>query len=135
MKKIFLFIALCAFALNLAAQKAKHSKIPDAVTMAFAKAYPNVKDIDWEREKGNYEAEFDAADGKEMSVLYDATGAMLETEAPITFAELPKAAQTALKGKKVKETARITNAKGVVTYEAELKRKDLMFDAQGNPVK
>ena len=135
MKKIILCITLFAFTQATFAQKAKHSKVPDAVKIAFAKAYPETDDIDWSKEGNNYEAEFDVAGGKEMSVVYDANGGLLETEMPIAFSELPKAAQAALKGKKVKETAKITNAKGVVTYEAEVKHKDLMFDAQGNPVK
>lgn len=70
-----------------------------------------------------------------MSVLYDINGNLLETEVPIAFTELPAAAQAMLKGKKVKEAAKITNAKGAVTYEAEVKHKDILFDAQGNPVK
>ena len=114
---------------------AQASKVPDAVKMAFAKAYPNVDDVEWELEDGNFEVEFEMADDQEMSVVYDSNGALIETEVPVPFSELPKAAQAALKGKKVKETAKITNAKGVVTYEVELRRKDLLFDAQGNPVK
>ena len=132
MKKITLLIALFVVAQATFAQK---SKVPQVVQSAFATAYPNAIDVDWEKEDGNYEAEFDTASGQEMSVLFSADGRLLETEVPIAFSELPKAAQEALKGKKVKETAKITNAKGVVSYEAEVRRKDLMFDAQGNPVK
>ncbi len=132
MKKIMLLIALFAFAQTAFAQS---QKVPEAAKMAFTKAYPKADDVKWEREKGNFEVEFEMADDQEMSVVYDANGAVLETEVEIAFSELPKAAQEALKGKKVKETAKITNAKGVVTYEAEVRRKDLMFDAQGNPVK
>ncbi|MBC7777238.1 MAG: PepSY-like domain-containing protein [Phycisphaerae bacterium] len=132
MKKMFLLIVLFAFSQTAFAQA---SKVPDAVKTAFAKAYPNADDVKWELENGHYEVEFEMTDDHEMSVLYDAAGALLETEVEIPFSDLPKAAQEALKGKKVKETAKITNAKGVVTYEAEVRRKDLMFDAQGNPVK
>lgn len=132
MKKFTLLIVLLVAAQVAFAQK---SKVPQVVQSAFTTAYPNAVDVDWEKEDGNYEAEFDSASGREMSVVFDANGGLLETEVPIVFSELPKAAQEALKGKKVKETAKITNAKGVVSYEAEVRRKDLMFDAQGNPVK
>ena len=132
MKKIMLLIALFAFAQTAFTQS---KKVPEAAKMAFAKAYPTADDVKWEMEDGNYEVEFEMADDQEMSVVYNANGAVLETEAEIAFSELPKAAQEALKGKKVKETAKITNAKGVVTYEAEVRRKDLMFDEQGNPLK
>ncbi len=135
MKKIMLLIALFAFVQTTFAQKAKSSKVPESVKMAFAKAYPHVEDVDWEKEDSNYEAEFDTAGDQEMSVVFDANGGLLETEVDIVFSELPKPVQTALQGKKVKETAKITNAKGVVTYEVEVRRKDLLFDALGNPVK
>lgn len=132
MKKILSLVAIFAFAQTAYAQ---NSKIPGAVKTAFAKAYPNASDVEWEMEGGHYEVEFEITDDKEMSVVYDGNGSLLETEVEIAFSDLPKAAQEALKGKKVKETAKITNAKGIVTYEAEVRRKDLMFDAQGNPVK
>ena len=131
MKKIMLFIALFAFAQTAFAQS---KKVPEAAKMAFAKDYPKADDVKWEMEDGNYEVEFEIADDQEISVVYDANGAVLETEVEIAFSELPKAAQDALKGKKVKEAAKITNAKGVVTYEAEVRRKDLMFDAKGNSI-
>lgn len=132
MKKILLLLALFALAQTAFAQA---SKVPEAAKMAFAKAYPNADDVEWELEDGNYEVEFEMSDDQEMSVVYDASGNVLETEVEIAFSELPPPVQAALKGKKVKETAKITNSKGVVTYEAELRRKDMMFDAQGNLVK
>ena len=134
MHKILLLFALLACAQISFAQKTKSSKVPEPVKMAFSKAYPNVKDVDWEKENGNYEAEFELVDDQETSVVYDANGALLETEVEIAVSALPKAVQEALKGKKVKEASKITNAKGVVTYEAEVKRKDLMFDAAGKPM-
>jgi hypothetical protein len=33
---------------------------------------------------------------------------------------------------KIKEIAKITNANGMITYEAEIKGTDYIFDAQGN---
>ena len=132
MKKIMLLAALFAFAQTAFTQA---SKVPEAVKMTFAKAYPNADDVEWELEDGNFEVEFEMSDDKEMSVVYDTNGTLLETEVEIAFSELPKAAQEALKGKKVKETAKIINAKGVVVYEAEVRRKDLMFDAQGQAIK
>jgi len=123
-----LLIALFALAQTTFAQA---SKVPQAVKTALAQAYPNATDVDWELEDGKYEAEIDMEGGKEMSLLYDASGSLLETEVEIAFSELPQAVQAALKGKKVKETAKITDAKGMVTFEAEVKGKDLMFDTQG----
>jgi hypothetical protein len=38
-------------------------------------------------------------------------------------------------GQKIKEAAKITDSKGVVTYEAEVKGKDLIFDNTGKFLK
>ena len=77
-----LFALLFAFAQTAFAQA---SKVPEAVKMAFAKAYPSADDVDWELEDGHYEVEFEMADDKEMSIVYDANGALLETEVEIPF--------------------------------------------------
>lgn len=130
MKQIIFSLALIALVQTVNAQA---SKVPEAVKLAFAKAYPKADDVKWERENGNFEVEFELTDDQEMSVVYDANGTLLETETEIPFSDLPQDVQQALKGKKVKETARITSANGVVTYEVEVRHKDLMFDAQGRP--
>ena len=44
---------------------------------------------------------------------------------------MPAPILTALQGKKVKEAARIEKADGSTVYEAEVKHKDLIFDASG----
>jgi hypothetical protein len=99
-------------------------------------AYPTVKDAHWSMEdKTDYEVGFDNAQGKDISVVISPSGEIKETEVEIAFSELPAAAQTALKGKKVKETAKITDAKGNVKYEAEVGRKDLLFDENGVGIK
>jgi hypothetical protein len=74
-----------------------------------------------------------------MSAIFDKAGALLETETEMPVEKLPAAALAYIKqhhaDAKVKEAAKITDAKGVVTYEAEIKGKDLIFDATGNFVK
>ena len=131
MKNIFLFCFIFVAISGVSAQKLRSSKIPAAVKTAFATAQPSVKKVNWSKEDANFEAGFDNAQGKDMSVVITPTGEILETELEITFAELPQAAQTALKGKKVSETAKITDAKGNVKYEAEVRGKDLLFDMNG----
>lgn len=114
---------------------AQESKVPAAVKDAFRKQYPQAVKVEWEAEKGNYEAEF-VSNGIRQSVLMDAAGKVLETEVEIKPEQLPEAAQTYLAqnytGQKIKEAAKITDAKGGITYEAEVKGKDLIFDAAGN---
>ncbi len=134
MKHILVLSALLALAPAAAFAAASKTKPPQAVLQAFQKAYPNAEDVDWEMEDGMYEAEFEQGD-KEQSATFTATGQLIETETEIAVSELPAAVREYLaanyKGKKIKEAARIVTAKNTVMYEAEVKRRDLMFDEQG----
>jgi hypothetical protein len=71
----------------------------------------------------------------ETSVVIDLKGNLLETEQEIPVNSLPEPITnyiaTAYPGKKIAEAAKITDAKGTVTYEAEVGRKDVIFDANG----
>ncbi|MBN8681030.1 MAG: PepSY-like domain-containing protein [Chitinophagales bacterium] len=105
---------------------------PQAVLAAFQQKFSNVKDVDWSKGKnGEWEAAFELANSQEMSANFSADGHWLETETEIAFSELPAPIRTALKVKKVKEAARIEKADGSTVYEAEVKNKDLIFDATG----
>jgi hypothetical protein len=132
MQKILIIAILCVVTVSAKAQKVKSSNVPTAVKSAFATAFPDVKKAHWSMEnKTDYEVGFDDAQGKDVSVVISPDGAIKETEVEIAFSELPAAAQSALKGKKVKETAKITDAKGNVKFEAEVAGKDLLFDVNG----
>jgi len=134
MKKIFgIFLLMGGLLTAIFAQNVAASKIPSAVKTAFTKNHPGVK-VNWEIEKQNYEAGF-TLNGKETSEAYSAAGSLLETEVSIKASEFPAAVMAKLKGMKVAEAAKITNADGSVSYEAEVKGKDLLFDVNGNPVK
>jgi len=120
------------------AQKLSEKAVPEAVQSALQKNNPNAKEVKWEKEKGNYEAGFEVSK-TDHSVLIDASGSIIETEVEISIDALPKNARTYVTqkypGKKIKEAAKITDAKGVVTYEAEVTGKDLIFDASGKFLK
>ena len=128
MKKLILLFAISLSAVLVAsAQKTP----PAAVSMAFKKQFPDVKKTHWGKEKnGEWEAEFDV-NKVETTANFSADGKWVETETEINFSDLPTAVQTALKGKKVKEAAKIMRADGSTVYEAEVKRKDWLFDATG----
>ncbi len=134
MKKTMMLAALAVTIASCAeAQKMKADKVPAAVTTAFAKAYPSAKEVGWEKEKsGDYEVGFDQGK-EEMSVVYNSQGKMLEVETEMAVKDLPAAVQTALKGKKIKEAAKIVK-EGKTYYEAEVGGKDLMFTADGKMV-
>lgn len=138
MKKLTgMFVAMVIVSFSYA-QKIAEKEVPAAVKSAFQKQFPDVKDVDWEKEKGNYEVEFEIKE-TEYSVLLDASGTILETEMEINVDALPSNVRDYVSknhaGEKIKETAKISDTKGTITYEAEIKGKDLIFDSNGNFVK
>ncbi|MFL9484019.1 PepSY-like domain-containing protein [Chitinophagaceae bacterium LWZ2-11] len=134
MKKIIV-LAFAVITIGSAqAQKVDASKVPDVVKTSFAKQFPSVTAVKWEKEKGDFEAGF-KSNGKEMSALFTVAGVLKESEVAIKVTELPDAVTNYVKehykGKTVKGAAKITTAAGVVKYEAEVNGKDVMFDQTG----
>lgn len=137
MKQIWvtaLFATISFFAL---AQKIPAGKVPAAVKASFEKNYPGAA-AGWEKENGNYEAGF-TCNKQNISVLFDPGGRLLETETAIAINNLPQPVTAYIKahfpGKKIKEAAKIVDAAGTVTYEAEVNGADQIFDAAGNFLK
>ena len=76
MKKLTgMFVAMVIVSFSYA-QKIAEKEVPAAVKSAFQKQFPDVKDVDWEKEKGNYEVEFEIKE-TEYSVLLDASVTIL----------------------------------------------------------
>jgi len=75
----------------------------------------------------------------EQSVLFDAQGSILETELEIELNQLPSAVleyiKANYKGQSVKEAAKITDANGKITFEAEVGKMDVLFDESGKFLK
>ena len=138
MKKVFLAVIAIAGLSFANAQKVDQKDVPSVVQTSFQKQFPGVKNVKWEKEHGNFEAGF-KSNGVETSVVINPSGTLIETEKEIKISELPASA-TAYMTKtypkqKIKEAAKITNAKGEVTYEAEIKDKDVLFDNKGKFLK
>ncbi|WP_188050839.1 PepSY-like domain-containing protein [Flavobacterium sp. GP15] len=140
MKNLILVAAMAMSTVGFAQTKDK-KEVPKVVKEAFQKEYPNTK-VKWDVEKDGFEAEF-KMNGKEASADYDKAGHKLATEIEISKTEFPAKALTYIAttypNKKIKETAKITDNKNVITYEAEVKidgkDSDLIFDASGNFLK
>jgi hypothetical protein len=119
----------------LLAEKISEYNLPNDVKTIFAKMFPNQYSVKWELENGNYEAEF-LLNKIETSALYSPTGQWLQTETEIKADVLPMAVveyvSKNLAGKKIKEAAKIIDAKGNLFYEAEVNGKDYIFDSKGN---
>jgi uncharacterized membrane protein YkoI len=138
--KTQLIIILALVATTVQAQKMDSKDVPATVKSGFQKSYM-VKDAKWDKEGDNYEASFKQK-GKEMSVVIDAKGNIIETEVEIAKSELPAAVLEVLKKDyaefDIEEAAKIT-ANGVITYEAEVEKGkqtfELIFDQQGKLLK
>jgi hypothetical protein len=143
MKKVLFSLLLSSSFLCVNAQeskevKLKEAEVPAAVKAKFAAQYPGVKADKWEKENGNYEVGFKKGETK-MSLQMDPAGNVTETETAIKVSELPKSVTDYITknkaGKKIKDAAKIVDGKGVMTYEAEVDKMDLLFDKDGKFIK
>ncbi|MDP9075884.1 MAG: PepSY-like domain-containing protein [Bacteroidota bacterium] len=140
MRKIILTALFLMGVLGIAnAQKVKSTDVPAAAKSALMTKYPNAAKITWEKEKGNFEANWGGKSGEDMSVQYTPDGAFVEQVEAIKPAVLPSGVAAYVKqhykGAKITEAGKVTDAKGATMYEAEVKGKDLIFDDKGNFLK
>jgi hypothetical protein len=137
MKSVVVFVMAMVVSAMAFGQHLKETQVPAATRSAFQKAYPHTAGK-WEKENGNYEVSFHHQ-GKTMSAVVDGNGGIVETETGITMNDMPKDAKEYLKkhygGAKITETAKIVKADGSVVYEAEVHKKDVLFDANGKFIK
>jgi len=139
MKIIIMIISVLLFSFTAFSQE---STIPVNVKDSFAKKYPGIKEVKWDKEgKDKFEAGF-TQDGIKTSVILDEDGEVEETETQIQLSELPSAIVSYVKSNykdfKISEAAKIVDEDGNVNFEAEIsngsKKQDLLFDKLGNPV-
>lgn len=133
MKRTFVAVITSLMCMVTFAQKLNEDKVPALVKAAFNEQYAGIK-AKWKKEKQGYEASF-KKDGNDMSVIINNNGTIIETETDISIAALPAPISAYIKehykNEKIKEAAKIVDGKGEVTYEAEVKNKDLIFDQNG----
>ncbi|MES2111655.1 MAG: PepSY-like domain-containing protein [Bacteroidota bacterium] len=137
MKKVFVLtvVALLAAA-GLRAQDLKAKDVPAAAKEALAKKYPEATKVSWEKEKGNYEANWGGKSGEDNSASFKPDGTFVEIVKAISISALPKNIAPYVKehyhGAKIREAGKVTDAAGKTMYEAEIKGGDLIFDENGN---
>jgi hypothetical protein len=140
MKKYAVLLSVASlFAIACNSQKLRSSEVPSAVKTNLLKKYPAAKDVTWEKENSNYEANWGGKSGEDNSVQFTPSGEFIEYVRAIPVSQLPKSVseyvKTHYKGAKITEAGRVTDAKGKTSYEAEVNRKDIVFDEKGNFVK
>jgi hypothetical protein len=138
-RSILSILIIAALAVNAMAQDIKAKDVPPAVKEALAKKYPNATKVSWEKEKGDYEANWGGKSGEDTSVQFTPAGAFVEEVDAIPVSQLPAAVAPYVKahynGSKIKEAGKVTDAAGRHLFEAEIKGKDLIFDESGKFVK
>jgi hypothetical protein len=140
MKKIILSLLMALTVTGIAiAQKVKSAVVPAAVKTALSAKYPAAAKVTWEKEKGNFEANWGGKSGEDMSVQFTPDGTFVEQVVAISPSELPAGVAAYVKqhykGVKITEAGKVTDAKGATMYEAEVNGKDLVFDEKGNFLK
>ncbi|HEY8929096.1 MAG TPA: PepSY-like domain-containing protein [Mucilaginibacter sp.] len=124
---------------GLKAQDLKAKDVPAVVKESLTKKYPEATKVSWEKEKGNYEANWGGKSGEDNSVQFTPAGVFIEIVKAIKITDLPKNIAPYIKehynGAKIREAGKVTDAAGKTMYEAEIKGKDLIFDEGGNFIK
>lgn len=135
---IFFAISMATFAQEKNEANRKIT-VPPLVKSAFYKKYDDAKHVTWEKENGNYEANWGGRSGEDNSVQFTPSANFIEIVKAIPLSQLPAPvfayAKEHYKGAKVTEAGKVTDAQGKLSYEAEIKGKDVIFDEKGNFVK
>ncbi|HEX3024890.1 MAG TPA: PepSY-like domain-containing protein [Chitinophagaceae bacterium] len=137
MKKIILSVLLLAgiISTKVIAQDLKEKDVPTAVKEAFAKKYPEAKKVSWEKEKGNFEANWGGKSGEDNSVVFTPAAEFVEIVVAIPLNQIPTGIAPYVakhyNNAKIKEAGKVTDASGNHMFEVEIKGKDLIFDEAG----
>ena len=138
-RSFFGLIGLCFIMFSVGAQTLKKADVPAAARNALGGRYPAATHVIWEKEKGNYEANWGGRSNEDSSATFTPAGQFVELVVAISVAQLPSGVTTYVKknypGVKITEAGRVTDAAGKVSYEAEVHGKDLVFDEAGSFIK
>ncbi len=144
MKKLLGFAALLVVITSTSCAQSgnEHNEqinVPAVVKSALKKNYPEAKNVGWEKENGNYEANWGGKSGEDNSVQFTPAGSFIEIVNAIPVSQLPAKVVAYVKqhysGAKITEAGKVTDAAGTLSYEAEVHGKDIVFDNNGNFVK
>ena len=131
-----LAIASCLTASSVFSQHIPAGKVPAVVKSALMAKCPDAKNVTWEKEKGNYEANWGGASKEDNSVIFMPDGSFVEMVVARPVTSLPPAILAYVRENystsKITEAGSVTWAGGKTGYEAEVKGRDLVFDERGN---
>jgi uncharacterized membrane protein YkoI len=146
--KVWVIAAMAAswivFGQANAEEKVLHkSQVPKAVLEAFEKAYPHMKDVEFEKEMFNGQAAYELeykTNNVEHEVLYSADGTLFQKEEEIEGETLPAPVKDAIRKAypkaEIKEVEKVMKPDDTLTgYEVEIvtagKEIELELNTQG----
>jgi hypothetical protein len=138
MKAVLFAVLLCSSGLVACSQDIKAEKVPALVQNALKLKFPDAVDIEWEKNKKFFEADYDVA-ATEYAALIDASGKILMTKKEILATELPAAISASIQQNfadyEVNDLEQIEKD-GAVFYQVELEKRNKalkqVFSADGN---
>lgn len=134
MKNVIFSLVALLFSSSVLAQTIDEKEVPHIVKSTFLISYPDLTNVQWEKEKELYKVHYVVKNIAQTMVL-DPNGNVLKSATSITIKQLPATALTYIKKnyryKKIKSAARITDARGVVTFEVKVASKTLSFTKKG----
>lgn len=113
-------------------------KVPQGIIEKFEANYPEVENVEWEKEDGFYEAEW-KEEGSEKEVKFAFDGSIIETTEEMAVEAIPRNIMDYLEtqhpGKEIKEAEKLFNSEGI-QIEIELedekgKETNILFTEAG----
>src|SRR4051794_13638353 len=89
MKTLITFALATCIGFSGYTQKIQEKAVPEAVVKAFKTKYPSAKEVKWEKEQANFEAEFEMKEVS-MSAVFNPSGDFIEVESQMDKKMLPK---------------------------------------------
>lgn len=130
-------LALFLMSCSLFDQDIPASKVPSVVKNTLSTEFPDAYDIDWEKKKGDYEADFEIKD-VDHSALFNAKGELLMSKMDIRSSELPAAVTEKIAQDYADyhiDDAEKVDVKGRTLYQVELDGRprdlDVVYTAEG----
>jgi len=134
MKPALLLLWLVCYAPFVTAQQIDEEAVPVAVMDEFDLLYPDARSILWIITDAKYRAEFKNNKMATVAVL-GPDGMLYRTETQIKVTALPEPALACLQEKypdqHVEEATIIEDQSGIITFQAQIEKKDFTFDAGG----
>lgn len=125
MKSVFISLAAVATTLVACGQDIPASKVPSVVQNTVKGKFAQVNDIEWEKKKDFYEAEF-KIDGVEHTVQVAPNGSLLFILKDILVANLPQSITDAVRrdhaGYIIDDVQQV-DKNGIIYYQVELEKK------------